>query len=287
MRDYGKVSAMFWTGETGRRLRGHPEAQIVAMYLMTGPMANMIGLYHLPLALIAHHTGLSAEGASEGLQRAIQGGFCHYDYEREEVFVPEMARYQIGDSLDAKDNQCKGIAKQVETYCKSRFYHDFHERYGRAFHLPKPRPFKAPRKPLRSQEQEQEQEREQEQEPPTGGAAGSAAVRFRELFVAAWQSKYGRKYKFAGAKDGSAVKALVGCLDETEWGAVIGRYFADGGDFFTGHPIAKLSSQVHRFLVGKPDDPAVDPVTGMYTSSRKVTAAEARALLGTEDACAP
>jgi hypothetical protein len=31
MRDYAKVSADFWIGATGHALRGHPEAQLVAL----------------------------------------------------------------------------------------------------------------------------------------------------------------------------------------------------------------------------------------------------------------
>ncbi|EPP8816777.1 hypothetical protein QDS29_003323, partial [Acinetobacter baumannii] len=62
MRDYGKVSPHFWTGITGKKLRQTPEGLIVAMYLMTSPHANMLGLYYMPLLYIAHETGLGFEG---------------------------------------------------------------------------------------------------------------------------------------------------------------------------------------------------------------------------------
>ena len=65
MRDYGKVSPQFWIGQTGKKLRSEgAEAQIVAMYLMTSPHANMLGLYYCPAMFIAHETGLDLEGAS-------------------------------------------------------------------------------------------------------------------------------------------------------------------------------------------------------------------------------
>ena len=55
MRDYGKVSPQFWIGQTGKKLRAEGmEAQIVAMYLMTSPHANMLGLYYCPAMFIAH-----------------------------------------------------------------------------------------------------------------------------------------------------------------------------------------------------------------------------------------
>ncbi len=115
MRDYSKVSASFWTGSTGKGLRGDHAAQIVCLYLMTSPHANMIGVYHCPILYIAHETGLSIQGASKGLQRAIEGGFCTYDEASEVVFVHAFARYQILegsiDPLKAGDKRVVAVLK--------------------------------------------------------------------------------------------------------------------------------------------------------------------------------
>ena len=115
MRDYGKVSPQFWIGRTGKALRGNAETQLLALYLMTSPHANMIGVYHCPIAYMAHETGLTIEGASKGLQRAIEGGFCTYDEASEVVFVHAFARYQLldgaGDALKAKDNRVAAVLK--------------------------------------------------------------------------------------------------------------------------------------------------------------------------------
>ncbi|MDW5308819.1 hypothetical protein R7J43_21940, partial [Acinetobacter baumannii] len=73
------VSPHFWTGTTGKKLRQTHEGLIVAMYLMTSPHANMLGLYYMPLLYVAHETGLGMEGASKGLQCACEAGFCSYD----------------------------------------------------------------------------------------------------------------------------------------------------------------------------------------------------------------
>ena len=76
MRDYGKVSPRFWIGETGRKLRQMPDAQRIAMYLMTAPMAEMTGVFYCPIATILNDVGApceglqrESEGASEGLAR--------------------------------------------------------------------------------------------------------------------------------------------------------------------------------------------------------------------------
>ena len=67
MRDYGVVSPQFWIGATGKRLRGNPDAQLLALYLMTSPHATMIGVFHCPILYMAHETGMPFEGASNAL----------------------------------------------------------------------------------------------------------------------------------------------------------------------------------------------------------------------------
>lgn len=135
MRDYGKVSPRFWTGGTGKSLRGEMEAQVVALYLMTSPHANMIGVYHLPMLYLAHETGLSLEGASKGLQRCIDSGFCTYDADAETVFVTEMAAHQVGEELKPNDNRTKSIQKQYEGIAEQALKAAFLARYGSAFGL--------------------------------------------------------------------------------------------------------------------------------------------------------
>lgn len=151
MRDYSKVSGAFWTGKTGRAIRGDAETQLVALYLMTSPHANMIGVFHCPVVYIAHETGLQPEGALKGLQRLSELRFCTYDEDSETVWVHEMARFQIGDELKAGDNQVKGIRKQYETLPEGAIRKGFFEKYREAFHLippsPSPTPLEDPSKP--------------------------------------------------------------------------------------------------------------------------------------------
>ncbi len=92
MRDYSRVSSAFWTGETGRLLRKNKDAQIVALYLITCPHANMIGVFRCPIIYISHETGLSLEGASKGLQCLLDVAFCTYEKDSEFVFVHAMMR---------------------------------------------------------------------------------------------------------------------------------------------------------------------------------------------------
>lgn len=127
-------------------MRGHQEAQIVALYLMTCPTSDMTGVFHCPLMYIAHETGLGLEGASKGLQRLIEGDFCTFDEETDMVFVHEMAKYQIAEELKVSDNQAKGVKKaylSMPETIKIAFF----ERYKDAFHLADKSPLQAPSKP--------------------------------------------------------------------------------------------------------------------------------------------
>ena len=152
MREYGKVSPQFWTGATGKAIKAHgPEAVVVALYLMTSPHANMIGLYHLPVMYLAHETGMTIEGASKGLARCSEALLCSYDEATEHVWVHEMARFQIADTLLLKDKRCKGVANELAKLPETPLKQGFLNRYAEAFHLENSkghgRGFKAPTKP--------------------------------------------------------------------------------------------------------------------------------------------
>lgn len=135
MRDFGKVAPQFWTGRTGRSLRGCLEGQVVALYLMTSPHATMTGVYSLPMLYLVHETGLTEEGAYKGLARCIEAGFCVYDAEAETVFVVNMASHQVGDVLKAGDKRGGAVRSQYRTISSPAIKAAFFDRYGVAFGL--------------------------------------------------------------------------------------------------------------------------------------------------------
>jgi len=164
MRDYGKVSPQFWIGRTGKSLRGNPEAQVLALYLMTSPHANMIGVYHCPIVYMSHETGLTIEGASKALQSLIEADFCTFDADDEYVFVHQFALHQVGESLALSDNRSKGVANELSKVPKNQCWQAFRARYAHAYNLPnatekgKPHasPLEAPSKPEAGAEAEAE-----------------------------------------------------------------------------------------------------------------------------------
>lgn len=144
-REYGKVAHQFWTGETGRQLRQcGRDAQLLALYLVTNRHATMIGLYYLPLPLVAHEMGFTGAEVAAAMDALKRAGYCRYDDERELVWVCEMARFQIDDTLNASDKRVPRIASMLAEHEASPLARGFRERYAGCFHLPD-----APSMPLR------------------------------------------------------------------------------------------------------------------------------------------
>lgn len=162
MREFSRVAPGFWIGSTGRRLRGDPAAQLVALYLMTSPHAVMTGLFYCPVEFIAKETGLPLEGAKKALRRLIEEGFAEYDWDMEWVFVVRFAEYQIAASLKPADKRIAGVGNELAKVPAGPCLVAFLRRYTAPFHLKGQSPSEAPSMPLGSQEQEQEQEQEDE-----------------------------------------------------------------------------------------------------------------------------
>lgn len=212
-RDYSKVLPSFWTGTTGRAIRSlGPECQVTALYLMTSPHSSAIGLYHLPLAYLCADTGSPLEGARKALRSLSEVSFCAYDEGSETVWIPEMARHQVGDVVKASDNRRPWLVKEAERMRKRPFFNEFLAKYGAAFSLgiapdakPLGSPLEAPSEALRSQEQEKEQEKEQERQreapSPMGsflGSFDSAGQPFIDAFRDGWHDATGTRIPVGG-----------------------------------------------------------------------------------------
>lgn len=205
MRDYARLSPGFWIGHTGRLIRERGrDAQVVAVYLLSAPQANMIGLYYLPLPTLCHETGILHKEALKALRSLYEAKFAEYDPASEVVWVYNMARYQIAEQLEANDKRCKGVWRELSAYKHTKFFRPFSDRYRSDFHLPPLEnldqpgsPIEAPSKTLRSQDQEQDQDQEQEQDQKnSGGQVPMLAARPKSemtwnAYAEAYQKRYG------------------------------------------------------------------------------------------------
>lgn len=129
MRKFAKISSDFWTSPLGKKIRNcELEAKALTFYLMTCPHANMMGIYYLPLPLVAHEIGVPMEGVQRGLEALIKVSFCSYDLESEYVWIHEMAISQIG-ILKKNDNRVKYVNCLFRKLPKITFLPVFYEKY--------------------------------------------------------------------------------------------------------------------------------------------------------------
>lgn len=169
MREFAKISPQFWIGETGKQIKSlGREAQLVALYLLTCPHSNMIGVYYLPVTFITHETGIPLKGALEALHSLSEVSFCTYNKATEYVWVHEMAYYQAGGQLKKNDNRVKGINDVFENLPNLPFLQRFFEKYHTLFWLENPpkimSSLEGPLEILPSKEKEKEKEKDKEKE---------------------------------------------------------------------------------------------------------------------------
>lgn len=145
-REYAKVAWRFWTSRTGRRLRGDPDAQLVALYLLTCQTSTMFGLYQISPPTIAHETGVEIDAVRSALARLEREDFAYYDPDAELVLVVNMAQFQIAETLLKNDNRVKNLQKELAFWSKHLFARKFWQRYEIPFHLG-PWPFGGPLAP--------------------------------------------------------------------------------------------------------------------------------------------
>ncbi len=172
LRKFASIPPRIWQADL-KAVRGDLEAIAVHYHLTTSGHANMLGLYYLPVAYIAHEVGFTQEGASKGLLALISADICSYDFERDIVWVHDMAADQIAPQLSPKDKRVKGIADQLSMLPMCKITLGFYSKYRLPFHLYDERNLEdfelavgehqeAPSKPLRSKEKEQDKEQDLE-----------------------------------------------------------------------------------------------------------------------------
>jgi len=136
MSSFAKLSANFWLGKQGRALRAlGNEAQALALYLSCNDHSNMLGVYRLPLDYIACDLAMPIEKVNDLMRGLCESRFCTYDKEEEFVWVYDLARQQIGDTLTPQDNRIAYIHQTIQTWPALSFLNDFYTAYQACFHL--------------------------------------------------------------------------------------------------------------------------------------------------------
>jgi hypothetical protein len=138
---YRKHFAHWWREDNVKALRGKFTHLAVLDYLMTGPAANAIGIFYLPLPDLCHALGVSREQACAVIADLSDLGLAYYDGDREEVWIPDQARWQFLESpprraMHAEDNNLRHIHTELTKYRESPFILHFYALYKTAFYLP-------------------------------------------------------------------------------------------------------------------------------------------------------
>lgn len=131
MRSYSTVKGTYWNGATGRLLRAAgKDAQLLGAYLMTCPMANVLGLYYLPLVVVKKEVALSLAEIVKAFDKVKQADFASYDDEAEMVWVHEMLKHQFGEQVTEKDHRAKPLKRMYLEAPATWLLGPFHDRYG-------------------------------------------------------------------------------------------------------------------------------------------------------------
>lgn len=170
-RKYSQILPSFWTGKTGRELRGKStHTQLLAIYLLTSPHSNMAGIYYCPIAYIENDTGLDDRLIEEAFDDLENLGFAYRDAATDEVFVVNMVKYQVGEDVKPRDKRGVKVVENLLKTSSDSLRTKWLDAHGRGY-IAHGAPSNTPCKPHRggiTQEQEQEHEHEikQEQENP-------------------------------------------------------------------------------------------------------------------------
>ena len=63
------------------------QERLLAIYLMTNPSFQMVGIYYIPKVLMSAHTGLNEDMIEERLASLEDLEFLQYDHDRQVVWV--------------------------------------------------------------------------------------------------------------------------------------------------------------------------------------------------------
>lgn len=102
-----------WRQEEHRKVVAlGPVVFLVATYLKTSPLSNLVGIYHAPVRSIARATNLSEEEVKESLCDLERTEFCRYDFTDEYVGITGALASGLGINLSV--SQIKGALKVLD-----------------------------------------------------------------------------------------------------------------------------------------------------------------------------
>lgn len=105
MREYAKVYTAFWSDPSTRAMS--EDARTLALYLLTCPHGNLIGLFRLPDAYAADDLQWSTERVSKGFQELFEKGFCARDSDSDWMVILKYVRWNRFENPNVAKNAAK------------------------------------------------------------------------------------------------------------------------------------------------------------------------------------
>lgn len=132
MKLHSQIHSRMWLGGTMSEIARERDAEAfkLAIYLITSPHSHMSELYYCPICEIATHTGVTVDQVEQYLAELEDEGFCKYDATVQIVWVIRMCRWQIGETLNPKDNRVIGAIKHAKALPSSSLVNEFLSYYG-------------------------------------------------------------------------------------------------------------------------------------------------------------
>jgi len=125
---YAKVLASEWGSKISPLLKKHGNDVVLFWYyLRSGPHRKMSGIFSLPAAYVAHDLGVDLARVEELIDILEAEGVLTYDHETEEVYVYDMVKSQVSESLKPLDKRAIHIEKQIDNVRSGRIVNAFCE----------------------------------------------------------------------------------------------------------------------------------------------------------------
>lgn len=134
-RDFAMIVPSFWTGESGKQLRGNPWAQILALYVMSCDQSCMTGIFKIASSTICKETGIPSGEFDDAAAHLYNLGILEYDHESEIMWVQNLAKFQVGSCLQSGDTKRRSIVKKLRWAKNHYFTAMFFEKYGNVYGL--------------------------------------------------------------------------------------------------------------------------------------------------------
>lgn len=105
MREYAKVYTAFWSDPSTRSMS--EDARMLALYLLTCPHGNLIGLFRLPDAYAADDLKWPIERVSKGFRELFEKGFCARDQDSDWLVILKYLRWNQFENPNVAKNAAK------------------------------------------------------------------------------------------------------------------------------------------------------------------------------------